>query len=111
MDHVGWTLHDWARVIWTDESALQCGGLYRTRVTRRRDQADFEDCQRPKFAKPAFCMVWGAITSYSKFPLVIWDKKNHGNINSKGFIDHVVPVSASSILSNHVLTTNCLDPS
>ena len=24
MDHVGWTLHDWARVIWTDESAIQC---------------------------------------------------------------------------------------
>jgi len=100
MDHVAWDSNDWARVIWTDESAIQCGGNQRVRVTRRRDQADLEDCQRVKFAKPAFCMVWGAITSFSRSELVVWDKKRHGNINAQGFVDHIMPVSGLLIDSD-----------
>ena len=103
LDHQIWNVHDWMRVIWTDESAFHKGGPQRMFVTRKRGQADLLECQKPRFSKPAFTMVWGAILGFGRSNLVIWDKKNHGNINSRGYIDHILPVSLIYIYSINLL--------
>ncbi len=82
---------DWARVIFTDESAVQNEGTNRRFVTRQPDEQYHKHCLRPKFRKPSYCMIWGAICEQFKSSLIIWDRKN-GTTNSKTFVEHILPV-------------------
>ena len=36
-------------------------------------------------------MIWGAITGKEKGPMIIWNKKNWGNITVKAYTQHIVP--------------------
>lgn len=93
LEHLDWDTVDWARVIFTDESAIQNGGTKRLFVTRRAGEEFLPECLRPKFRKPAYTMIWGAIVDGRTGPMLIWDKDNWGNMTAKGLIDHVLPVS------------------
>lgn len=66
IEHADWGLIEWLRVIWTDESAVHCGPQPQLFVTRRPGEAYLPDCLKPKFAKPHFTMIWGAITDGQK---------------------------------------------
>jgi len=52
--YADWTTADWNKVIWSDESAFNVGGLSssgRVWVTRQPGEEDLEDCLVPKFSK------------------------------------------------------------
>jgi hypothetical protein len=70
------TKSDWARVIWTDESAMQCGGSIRQYVSHTTKEAMHNDCLTARFKKLSYCLLWGAITSYGKGPLVFGKRRN-----------------------------------
>ena len=109
LEHGHWDAIDWARVIWTDESAIQNGGTKRLFVTRRPGEQFLPDCLRPRFAKPAYTMVWGAIVDNRTGPLLVWDKEAWGNITSDSFVEHIVPVSLSILAYSDSLTDFSLD--
>ena len=99
LEHAHWEPIDWARVVFTDKAAIQNGGTKRLFITRRAGEEFIPECLRPRFRKPAYCMVWGAIMDNKRGPLLIWDKKNLGNMTAKGFVDHILPVSTIEIWS------------
>lgn len=92
-EHADWDFIDWGRVIWTDESAIHTGGKKEVYVTRRTNQQFFPDFLRPKFPKPHFTMIWGAIIDGQVDPMVLWDKQVWGNITPTGFVEYIFPVS------------------
>ena len=94
-EHECWTVQDWLRVIWTDESAFYIGGFReRVWVTRNAEEEYHEQCLVPKFQRLTHIMVWGAICADRIGPLVIWDKE-WGNITSKAYVEHITdPVLA-----------------
>jgi transposase len=70
--HRHWTIEDWSRVIWTDESSFELGKLTRTvRVWRRAYEKYYPDCLAPTFKSGRVSvMVWGAFTATSKSNLI-----------------------------------------
>jgi len=60
--YTDWTQADWRKVIWSDESAFNVGGLSssgKVWVTQEAGEEDMEDCLVPKFAQLETVMVWG----------------------------------------------------
>ncbi|KAH0604922.1 uncharacterized protein H6S33_006590 [Morchella sextelata] len=56
--HRHWTVQDWRRVIWTDESYIWLGGKRgRVYVTRAVEEVWLEDCLAPKFSKQDSVMI------------------------------------------------------
>lgn len=55
------TIEDWMRVIWTDESAFHRGGHQRIWVTRRPDERYHPDCILPKYKNIPHTMIWGSL--------------------------------------------------
>lgn len=92
--HEHWTIKDWQRVIWTDESYVRTTGvLGRVWVTRLSTEEYHEDCLVPKFEKRNSVMIWGAITGScggGKSPVVVRQRADWGNINAHTYIKHVV---------------------
>ena len=60
--HENWTIEQWSKVIWTDESSFEIGKNYRqVRVWRRMDERFLEHCLVPTFKSGrTSIMVWGA---------------------------------------------------
>ena len=83
-----WTLEDFKRVVWTDESSFELGKNTRqTKVWRMTDEAYLEDCLQPTFKSSRLSvMVWGAISWGKKSNLVVLEK---GRTTSKDFIEQV----------------------
>jgi len=72
-DHKDWTLEDWKRVVWSDETSVMLGhrrGGYR--VWRKVDQAYDKSCVRPRWKGYSEFMFWGCFTYDSKGPCHIW---------------------------------------
>jgi transposase len=86
--HKSWSLEQWRRVIWTDESTFEIGKNSRTvRVWRSADEANELDCLAPTFKSGrSSVMVWGAITHDDKSALVIMDS---GRRTAQDFVDQV----------------------
>ena len=70
-EHVKWTIEDWKKVIWTDESSFETGRKARTFVTRRPEEKHCPDClAKHMHSGQSTVMVWGAISGYWTSPLV-----------------------------------------
>ena len=57
LKHLDWDTINWARVIFTDESAIQNGDTKRLFVTRRPGEEFLPNYLRPKFRKPAYTII------------------------------------------------------
>jgi hypothetical protein len=91
-----WDILDWCRLIAYDEAAMHRGGNRRFYVTRFPWEKWFDDCLSPKFKDIPKIMIGGAIAVDAKGPLIIFDKEKgmtnaKGNVDSKVYVDHVVP--------------------
>ena len=68
-----WTLEDWKRVIWTDETSVILGlrrGGYR--VWRLPDEVYNKSCVRPRWKNASEFMFWGSFSYDFKGPCHIW---------------------------------------
>ena len=92
--HEHWTIEDWRRVIWTNESYIRLNGKGgRVWVTRHAQEEFHEDCLVPKFQNKNSVMIWGAICGASggtTSPVVVWQKQDWGNINAQTYCEHVI---------------------
>lgn len=89
-NHRGWTVEDWFKILWTDETWVQPGKHKKIRITRRRGEALHRDCIEPKVQRKIGWMFWGSISGlYGKGPHVFWEK-NWGKITSASYREHIV---------------------
>jgi len=75
-DHRDWTLEDWKKVIWSDETSIVCGyrlGGYR--VWRRPEERFVKSCIRPRWKGYSEFMFWGCFSWDQKGPCHIWSKE------------------------------------
>ncbi len=57
--HLGWTITQWKRVLWSDESVFQVFfGRNGRRVLRTKEEKDHPDCYQQQVQKPGSVMVW-----------------------------------------------------
>jgi transposase len=71
--HQHWTLEDWKRVIWTDETSVvlnfRRGGY---RIWRKADEAFVKSCIRERWKGYSEFMFWGCFTYDKKGPCHCW---------------------------------------
>ena len=90
--HLGWTITQWKRVLWSDESVFQVFfGRNGRRVLRTKEEKDHPDCYQQQVQKPGSVMVWGCVSALGKGNLHFCD----GTINAEKYIEileqHMLP--------------------
>jgi transposase len=74
LDHEHWTLDDWKKVIWSDETSVTWGGQRgRVRVWRTKDEAYNHHCIRRRWKGFKQFMFWGCFSYDEKGPCHIWE--------------------------------------
>ena len=91
--HLEWTIKQWKRVLWSDESVFQAFfGRNGRCVLQTKDENYHPDCYQQQVQKPGSVMVWGCISALVKGNLHLYD----GTINAKMYLE---------ILEQHLLPT------
>ena len=73
LDHAHWTLEDWKRVIWTDETSVLMGIRRGSRkLWRRPDEQYKRQCVRNRWKGYSEFMFWGCFTYEKKGPCYVW---------------------------------------
>lgn len=98
--YAAWTVDDWKRVIWTDESTFEIGKPYRkVRVWRKVAEKYDASCLAPSFKSGrSSVMVWGGFIPGHKLKLVIMEP---GRRNSENFIEQVYEKSLGPFLHDY----------
>lgn len=83
-----WTVDDWKRVIWTDESSFELGkNSRRIRVWRKTHERYSAQCLAPTFKSGrTSVMVWGGFTGFHKSRLVFMPQ---GERTARDFVNNV----------------------
>ncbi len=82
--HLGWTITQWKRVLWSNESVFQVFfGRNGRRVLRTKEEKDHPDCYQQQVQKPGSVMVWGCVSALGKGNLHFCD----GTINAEKYIE------------------------
>ncbi len=108
--HLGWTITQWKRVLWSDESVFQVFfGRNGRRVLRTKEENDHPDCYQQQVQKPGSVMVWGYVSALGKGNLHFCD----GTINAEKYIEILehnifsrdVHAYFNKTMQNHILHT------
>ncbi|GFX85221.1 transposable element Tcb1 transposase [Trichonephila clavipes] len=92
-EHSLWTIKDWEKVIFSDESQFCISGNQRSAYVRRRIHEEFSfQCLKPTVKYPTKVMVWGCMSSHGVGRLHIVS----GTVKSMDYIE---------ILQNKLLPT------
>jgi transposase len=99
-EHLNWTIADWKRVIWTDESSFEIGKNSQVVcVWRTKEQKYDLDCLEPTFKSGrTSTMVWGAFFGTTKAPLVFIPPKSR---KAADFIKEVYKPGLVPFLQEH----------
>lgn len=89
--HISWTLWDWMKILWTDETWVLGGNHRKVYVTRRADEELEPTCivQRPR--RKQGWMFWGCFAGNKKGPGIVWDMNRWGTINAASYQQHIIP--------------------
>ncbi len=107
--HLGWTITQWKRVLWSDESVFQVFfGRNGRRVLRTKEEKDHPDCYQQQVQKPGSVMVWGCVSALGKGNLHFCD----GTINAEKYRDFGAQYAAFKKrsfpgTSMHISTRQC----
>jgi hypothetical protein len=87
-EHLSWTIDNWKKVVWSDESLFDVGKLSKqTKVWQKKGKKYNPECLQPTFKSGrTSTMVWGAFFNITKGPLVFLPPKQQ---TAKDFIENV----------------------
>jgi len=91
MEHVDWTLDQWYKILWTDETWITGGRHTRTWVTRRPGEEWDPTCIVEKHQRKKGWMFWGCFYGHTKGPGIFWEK-DWGSICAETYCQHTVPI-------------------
>ena len=86
--HKNWTVEDWKKVLWTDESSFEIGKFSRQVVFWRKKEEKYKKkCLVPTFKSgQTSTMVWGAFFGHTRAPLAVVPP---GQQSAKNLIDNI----------------------
>jgi len=87
-----WTIEDWKRVIWTDESSFHIG-MRRGSIDwiwRSPDEEFHPDCIDPKKRETQGIMFWGAFRWGKRGPGIFFETEKGKHITAKVYCDQVI---------------------
>jgi hypothetical protein len=67
-EHLHWTVEDWSKILWTDETWASGGSHTRVFVTRTKDEGLEKDCFDPQVQREKAWMFWGSFCGDKKGP-------------------------------------------
>lgn len=91
LEHVNWTIEQWNRILWSDETWVTPGFHTRIWVTRRAGEELDETCIRSSTPKKRGWMFWGSFYGDTKGPCLFWEKE-WGSINAESYCERIVPI-------------------
>jgi len=105
LSHQHWTVEEWKRVIWTDESSFQIGqNSRRTIVWRRKSEKYNSNCLAPSFKSGrTSIMVWGAFVGHTRLPLVFMPPNER---DAASFVKNVYDIALGPFLNNQKNATS-----
>jgi len=86
-NHVSWTLDDWKKVIWSDETRISIFGSDGVFYVRRRPGEEcLPECLLPTMKHPVAVMIWGCMSwnGIGRMQVV------NGTLNAARYIDEVL---------------------
>jgi transposase len=89
--HVDWTLDQWRKILWSDETWVIAGNHRKTYITRKADEALETSCVEERPQRQQGWMFWACFHSNIKGPKIFWEK-DWGKINQETYQAHTVPV-------------------
>lgn len=90
-ERLSWTIDDWKKILWTDETWIT-GGTHRKGWVTRLPGEEWEDsCVIYRHQRKGGWMFWGSFHGTKKGPGVFWEK-DWGKINAESYQQHIVPV-------------------
>ncbi|KAF6816267.1 hypothetical protein CSOJ01_03116 [Colletotrichum sojae] len=91
LEHINWTIDDWKKILWTDETWILGGHHRKPYVTRRFDEElDPTRIVQQPLQKDGW-MFWGCFAGNKKGPGIVWDK-DWGSITAQSYQEHVIPI-------------------
>ena len=86
-EHLSWSLEDWGRVIWSDETKISIFGSDGVRYVRRRSGEDYiPECLTSTMKHPLSVMVWGCMSRRKVGRLQVLE----GNITATRYVSEVL---------------------
>ena len=90
--HLKWTLEQWKKILWSDESRVALDGPDGgAKIWRRKHEVMHPDCLSPTAQHTAGVMVWGCANWHGLGPLVFLDGPITGEVYSELLEVHVYP--------------------
>ena len=91
LEHVNWTIEQWNRVLWSDETWVTSGYHKRCYVTRKAGEEIDDTCLKTSPPRKRGWMFWGSFHGSSKGPCLFWEKE-WGYIDSEQYTQRIVPI-------------------
>jgi transposase len=91
LEHVHWSIDQWNRILWTDETWVTSGFHTRTWVTRKPGEELDDTCVRTSPARKRGWMFWASFHGNMKGPCLFWEKE-WGSIGSESYCERIVPI-------------------
>ncbi|EED13759.1 annexin ANXC4 [Talaromyces stipitatus ATCC 10500] len=91
LEHINWTVEQWNRILWTDETWVTPGFHTRIWVTRKAGEELDETCLRTAHPRERGWMFWASFHGDAKGPCLFWEKE-WGTIGSESYRERIVPI-------------------
>lgn len=79
-EHLNWTIADWERILWSDETWVSASNHRKVLVTRRPGEELLDDCLLVKGRRGGGWMFWACFNGEVPGPHLFWEK-DWGTIN------------------------------
>lgn len=90
IEHKDWTVAQWCRIFWSDETWVTWGRHRKTRIWRRPGEEWEPDCVEELIRKKKGWMFWGSFLGNIRGPALFW-QKDWGTINQYTYRQYTVP--------------------
>jgi transposase len=91
IEHIEWTIEDWRKILWSDETWCNGDRHTKTYVTRRAGEEWDPTCIVERYQRRKGWMFWGCFYGNIKGPGVFWEKE-WGSIKEESYRARIVPI-------------------
>ena len=90
-EHVEWTLDQWKKILWSDETWVNGDRHTKTYISRRKGEEWDSTCVVEKIQRRQGWMFWACFCGETKGPALFWEKE-WGTINADRYQERIVPL-------------------
>ncbi|KAI1007403.1 hypothetical protein K3495_g806 [Podosphaera aphanis] len=88
--HFNFTLEDWCKVVWTDETYISDGPVNKTHVTPKANEENNSTCTIEQQRKNNSWMFWGCFVGTQAGLCVFWER-TRGKMSGKSYRQRILP--------------------